>query len=195
MNQINYFIYTRKSSEESSKQIQSLETQERYCFELAKNNNLSIVDILKESKSAMDDGNRPIFDLLIERIQKGDGNGIIVVDIDRLARNLIEAGLLYKMMETGILKEIRTLNKTFSDTTDLFYRGFEFLRDTQYSRELSEKVKRGVKTKLLNGKYPSYAPTGYVNLIKALSLILLEHHLSTMLMNYIQQMSTLKKRL
>jgi len=168
MTENKYFIYTRKSSEESTKQVQSLETQERYCFELAKNNNLAIVDILKESKSAMDDGNRPVFDLLIERIKKGDGNGVIVVDIDRLARNLVEAGFLYKMMETGMLKEIRTLNKTFSDTADLFYMGFEFLRATQYSRDLSEKVKRGVKTKLLNGEYPSYAPTGYVNADKTI---------------------------
>lgn len=158
-----YFIYTRKSSEESSKQVQSLETQERYCFDLAKNNSLHIVDVLKESKSAMDDGNRPVFDLLIEKIKQGEANAIIVVDIDRLARNLVEAGFLYKLMETGILKEIRTLNKTFSDTADLFYMGFEFLRATQYSRDLSEKVKRGVETKLLKGEYPSYAPIGYVN--------------------------------
>jgi len=159
----NYFIYTRKSSEESSKQVQSLETQERYCFDLAKNNSLNIVDVLKESKSAMDDGNRPVFDLMIEKIKQGEANAIIVVDIDRLARNLVEAGFLYKLMETGILKEIRTLNKTFSDTSDLFYMGFEFLRATQYSRDLSEKVKRGVKTKLLKGEYPSYAPIGYIN--------------------------------
>lgn len=100
----NYFTYTRKSSEESSKQVQSLETQERYCFDLAKNNSLNIVDVLKESKSAMDDGNRPVFDLMIEKIKQGEANAIIVVDIDRLARNLVEAGFLYKLMETGILK-------------------------------------------------------------------------------------------
>jgi len=41
--------------------------------------------------------------------------------------------------------------------------GFEFLRATQYSSDLSEKVKRGVKTKLLKGEYPSYAPIGYIN--------------------------------
>lgn len=159
-----YFIYTRKSSEESSRQVQSLETQERYCFDLAKNNPLTVVDILKESRSAMDDGNRPVFDLLIERIKKGDANAVIVVDIDRLARNLVEAGFLYKLMETGFLKEIKTLNKTFSDTSDLFYMGFEFLRATQYSRDLPEKVKRGVQTKLIKGEYPSYAPIGYVNI-------------------------------
>ncbi len=163
-NQNKYFIYTRKSSDETNKQVQSLETQERLCFELAKNNNLTVVDILKESRSAMDDGNRPVFDLLIERIKKGDANAVIIVDIDRLARNLVEAGFLYKLMETGFLKEIKTLSKTFSDTADLFYMGFEFLRATQYSRDLSVKVKRGVQTKLLKGEYPSYAPIGYVNI-------------------------------
>lgn len=121
-----YFIYTRKSSDEANRQVQSLETQERLCFELAKNCNLHIVDILKESKSAMDDGNRPTFDLLISKIKSGEADAIIVVDIDRLARNLVEAGFLYKLMETGALKEIKTLNNSFSSVSDLFYMGFEF---------------------------------------------------------------------
>ncbi len=163
-NQLKYFIYTRKSSDEGNKQVQSLETQERLCFELAKNNNLFVVDILKEAKSAMEDGNRPTFDLLITKIKAEEANALIVVDIDRLARNLVEAGFLYKLMETGFIKEIRTLNKNFTAVSDLFYMGFEFLRATQYSRDLSVKVKRGVQTKLLKGEYPSYAPIGYVNI-------------------------------
>lgn len=162
--QLKYFIYTRKSSDEGNKQVQSLETQERLCFELAKNNDLTVVDILKEAKSAMDDGNRPTFDLLISKIKSGEANALIVVDIDRLARNLVEAGFLYKLMETGFIKEIRTLSKDFNAVSDLFYMGFEFLRATQYSRDLSVKVKRGVQTKLLKGEYPSYAPIGYVNI-------------------------------
>ena len=163
INNNKYFIYIRKSSEESSKQVQSLETQERYCFDLAKNRSLEVVDILKESRSAMNDGNRPVFNLLIERLKKGEANAVIVVDIDRLARNLIESGFLYKLMETDVLKEIVTLNKTFSITTGLSYMAFEFVQATQYSRDLAEKVKRGIQTKLLNGEYPSYAPIGYIN--------------------------------
>ena len=52
-----YIIYCRKSSEEETKQIQSLETQERELLEYAGKYNLEVVKILKESRSAKTDGN------------------------------------------------------------------------------------------------------------------------------------------
>lgn len=159
-----YIIYCRKSSEEDSKQAQSLGTQQRLLVDLATRLKLDVIDILKESKSAKTDQNRPLFSSLLERIQKGEADSILVVHTDRLARNFIDAGFIIKMIEAGTLKEVRTLTSTFNNVPSLMYMGFDFVFASHYSRDLSAKVKAGNESKLLSGNYPSYAPIGYINI-------------------------------
>lgn len=159
-----YFIYCRKSSEEDSRQTQSLDTQQRILLDLASNLNLEIVDIIKESKSARSDQNRPLFTNMLDRITKGDANAILVVHTDRLARNFIDAGFIIKFIEQGLIKEVRTPSSVFNNVPSLMYMGFDFVFASHYSRDLAVKVKAGNESKLLKGEYPSYAPIGYVNI-------------------------------
>jgi DNA invertase Pin-like site-specific DNA recombinase len=159
-----YFIYCRKSSEEDSRQTQSLDTQQRILLDLASNLNLEIVDIIKESKSARSDQNRPLFTNMLDRITKGDADAVLVVHTDRLARNFIDAGFIIKFIEQGVLKEVRTPTSVFNNVPSLMYMGFDFVFASHYSRDLSVKVKAGNESKLLKGEYPSYAPIGYINI-------------------------------
>ncbi|MCB9813226.1 MAG: recombinase family protein [Pseudomonadales bacterium] len=159
-----HFIYCRKSSEEDSRQTQSLGTQQRLLLDLASSLKLEVVDIIKESKSAKTDQNRPLFYNMLDRIKNGEADSILVVHTDRLARNLIDAGFVIKMIETGLLKEVRTLTTVFQDASSLFYMGFDFVLASQFSRDLSVKVKAGNESKLLKGEYPSYVPIGYINI-------------------------------
>jgi len=159
-----YIIYCRKSSEEDSRQAQSLDTQQRLLLDIATQKELEIVDILKESKSARKDQNRPLFTSMLDRIQKGEADAILVVHTDRLARNFIDAGFIIKMIEAGILKEVRTVSSVFDNVPSLMYMGFDFVFASHYSRDLSVKVKAGNESKLLKGEYPSKAPQGYINI-------------------------------
>jgi len=159
-----FFIYCRKSSEENSKQVQSLGTQQRILVDLALKMDLKIVDIIKESKSAKTDQNRPLFTKMLERIQNGEADGILVVHTDRLARNFIDAGYIIKMIEQQIIKEVRTPTQIFNNVPSLMYMGFDFVFASHYSRDLSVKVKAGNESKLLKGEYPGTAPVGYVNI-------------------------------
>ena len=159
-----YIIYCRKSSEEDSKQTQSLGTQQRLLLDYALKNNLDVVDIIKESKSAKTDQNRPLFSNLLERIHNGEAQGVLTVHTDRLARNFIDAGFIIKMIEAGTLKEVRTLTSIFNNVPSLMYMGFDFVFASHYSRDLSVKVKAGNESKLLKGEYPSHAPCGYINI-------------------------------
>lgn len=158
-----YFIYCRKSSEEDTRQIQSLDTQLRLLSDLAANNKLEVVEVFKESKSARVANNRPLFNLMIKRIQKGDADGLLVVHTDRLARNFMDAGLVINLLETGKLKEVRTPTNLYNTTQSLLYMGFDFVFAAHYSRDLSVKVKAGMESKLLKGEYPGHAPIGYIN--------------------------------
>lgn len=158
-----YIIYCRKSSEEETKQIQSLETQERMLLEYSQKNNLSITDVIKESKSAKTDGNRPLFTLMLERLHKNEAEGLLVSHIDRLSRNGIESSQIIKLFEEGVLKEIRTPSRIYNSVQDMLYMDFDFVFASHYSRNLSIRVREGIQTKLLKGEYPSYAPIGYIN--------------------------------
>ena len=160
-----YFIYCRKSSEEGNRQAQSLGTQQRILLDYVNQQKLEVVDIIKESKSARTDQNRPLFTNMLERVEKGEANAILVVHTDRLARNLIDAGHVVKLIENGNLKEVRTPTSVFNDVQSLMYMGFEFIFASHYSRDLAVKVKAGNESKLLKGEYPSYAPIGYINIM------------------------------
>ncbi|HNS65396.1 MAG TPA: recombinase family protein, partial [Candidatus Woesebacteria bacterium] len=164
MTELKYFIYCRKSSEEETKQIQSLDTQQRLLLDLAKNQKLHIVGIIKESKSAKTDQNRSLFTHMLERIENGEANAIMVVHADRLSRNMIEGGLLVKLYESGYLKEIKTLSTTYDTQQSMLHLGFDIVFSSHYSRDLSVKVKAGNESKLLKGEYPTYAPIGYINI-------------------------------
>ena len=159
-----YLAYCRKSSEEESKQVQSLETQERMLMEYATKKNLEVIDIIKESKSAKTDGNRPLFTHLIDRITRGDASGILVLHTDRLSRNGIESGRVIKLFESGFLEEICTPTRVYASAEDLLYIDFDFVFAAHYSRNLSIRVKEGNATKLAKGEYIGRAPLGYTYL-------------------------------
>lgn len=158
-----YFIYCRKSSEEDTRQTQSLDTQQRMLVEYASKHKLQVVDIIKESKSAKDDHNRPLFTQMLQRVQNGEADAILVVHTDRLARNFIDAGFIIKLIESKVLTEVRTLTSVFNSVPSLMYMGFDFVFASHYSRDLSVKVKAGNESKLLKGEYPGLAPIGYMN--------------------------------
>lgn len=56
-----YFIYCRKSSEEEERQALSIESQLQELRDYARKNDLLVVDVFTESKSARKPNNRPVF--------------------------------------------------------------------------------------------------------------------------------------
>ena len=83
-----YFLYARKSTDEPDRQILSIEGQLAELREYAKKENLIIVKDFIESKTAKEPG-REIFNDMIASIEDGKAQGIIAWHPDRLARNSI----------------------------------------------------------------------------------------------------------
>ena len=81
-----YFLYARKSTDVEDKQILSIEAQLSELRELAKRENLSIVDEFIEKRSAKIPG-RPVFNEMLKRIQAGEVQGNVFWENDRLSRN------------------------------------------------------------------------------------------------------------
>ena len=81
-----FFLYARKSTDVEDKQVLSIEAQITELRAYAKQENLDVVEELIEKQSAKIPG-RPIFEKMLERIERGEVNGILAWHPDRLARN------------------------------------------------------------------------------------------------------------
>ena len=159
---IKYFLYARKSSESEDRQVASIESQIDVLTEMAKREGLEIVDIISEAKSAKAPG-RPGFNKMIERIYKGEAQGIICWKLDRLARNPIDGGKIQWMLQQGIIKHIKTHERSYYPKDNVLMMSVEFGMANQFVLDLSENTKRGQKAKAERGWYPGHAPVGYTH--------------------------------
>ncbi len=157
-----YVIYCRKSTDTEDKQVLSLESQENELKQIAEKNDLDVVKIFKESKTAKDTG-RPIFAQMLEMISSGKADAILCWKLDRLARNFIDGGYIIDSLQKSLIKEIRTYESIHLPNESVFLLAMQFGMANQYSRDLSVNVKRGNREKLSRGEWPNHAPFGYLN--------------------------------
>src|SRR3989344_1796474 len=101
-----FFIYARKSTDVEDKQMRSIEDQIIELREFAEKENLSIVEEFIEKQSAKIPG-RPVFNSMIEIIEKGDVSGILAWNPDRLARNSVDGGRIIYLIDTGKIMHLK----------------------------------------------------------------------------------------
>ena len=80
---IRYCLYARKSSEDDERQALSIDSQIKEMLAVAKRDRLDIVEIRRESHSAKDSGQRPVFSQLLTDIRSGMFTGIVTWAPDR----------------------------------------------------------------------------------------------------------------
>lgn len=162
LTKIKYVLYARKSTDDPERQIRSIEDQITECKRLAKQKNLRIVALLEEKESAKKPHKRKVFNQMIADIKKGVYDGIIAWNPDRLARNMLEGGMLIDMVDEEYVKDMQFVTHHFSkDANGKMLLGMAFVLSKQYSDKLSADVTRGMRRKLEEGK--SHIPKhGYV---------------------------------
>lgn len=158
---LRYFLYCRKSSEPDDRQVLSIESQEN---ELRRQyDHLTIVDVLHEAKSAKAPG-RPVFNAMVQRIERGEAQGIIAWHPDRLARNSVDGGRIIYALDTGKITDLRFGQFTFENTPEgKWMLNIIFGQSKYFVDKLSKDVKRGMKAKVERGWRPWQAPQGYLN--------------------------------
>jgi site-specific DNA recombinase len=165
---LRYMAYCRKSTVSEDRQMLSLEDQEKELLAIEKRESLNVVERHTgrkggESRSAHKRG-RPIFTHVMQQIEAGRADALLVWHPNRIARNAFDGGWVITAMDEGKLREVRTAHGVYHNTSnDKFMLGLEFNISKKTSDDNGDAVKRGIRSKLNMGWYPSGAPLGYKN--------------------------------
>ncbi len=161
-NQPKYIAYIRKSEEREERQQLSISSQMEKIQEQFPQLSIIDKDRYKESRSAFIPDNRPLFDEMIDRIQKGEVHGILAWHPNRLARNEMDAARITYLVRTGIIKDLKFCTYNFENTPEGIMMLQMVMSQSQYeSSSKGRDVKRGMNTKAKNGERPGRVGLGY----------------------------------
>lgn len=167
-NKLQYCLYARKSSESDERQAMSIDGQIKEMQLLTKREKLNIVEIITESHSAKESGQRPEFNRLLLGIAEGKYNSILTWAPDRLSRNAGDLGHIVDLMDQGKLVQIKTYSQSFSNNPNEKFLLMILCSQAKLENDnRGVNVKRGLRNKCEIGIRPGVAPIGYRNVLKA----------------------------
>ena len=74
---VTYCLYARKSTESEERQVLSIDSQIKEMLQLAEREGLEVVAMKRESHSAKENGQRPVFNEIMEELRIGKYNGLL----------------------------------------------------------------------------------------------------------------------
>ncbi len=161
---VRYVLYARKSTESDEKQALSIESQVKEMLTIADRDGLTVVDIRRESHSAKESGQRPVFKELLEDVRRGRYTGILTWAPDRLSRNAGDLGSVVDLMDENKLIEIRTYGQHFKNSPNEKFLLMILCSQAKLENDnKSINVKRGLRTRCEMGLRPGPAVVGYLN--------------------------------
>jgi site-specific DNA recombinase len=161
---VRYCLYARKSTESEERQVLSIDSQIKEMLQLAEREGLEIVAMKRESHSAKETGQRPVFNEIIEEIRAAKYNGILTWAADRISRNAGDLGKVVDLMDAGGLLEIRTYSQSFRNNPNEKF--LLMILGSQAKLENDNRgvnVRRGLRTRCEMGLRPGSTLTGYTN--------------------------------
>ena len=183
-----YLIYTRKSTDDSDNQKNSISYQKSEAIKYAKAQRLPIapVDIEDLCKSGIiaekhtgfkenlnwkigADGlvnykiERPKFHQLVQMLYKGEYKGVIFLCWDRASRNKSDDSIIDKLLKHGV--DIRFVQASYDKSSSgELHMDIDGMFARHYSRVISEKVSQTTHKLREEGVCTFRAPVGYLNL-------------------------------
>jgi site-specific DNA recombinase len=153
--------YARVSSKEQE-QGYSILAQQELLGSYGSQLNLS-VESFSDVETAKTVG-RPGFNAMVSYLRKHPDCRVLLVEkTDRLYRNFKDYVTIDELdLEIHFVKENVVLTKD-SRSSDKFMHGIKVLMAKNYIDNLSEEVKKGLRTKAAQGLWPSFAALGYLN--------------------------------
>lgn len=163
-----YCIYLRKSRADIEAEAhgdgETLARHERTLVELARRQKLPVTEIYREIVSGDTIAARPVMQRLLSEVEQGKWTGVIVMEVERLARgDTIDQGIIaqtFKFTDTLIV----TPTKTFDPRNEFDEEYFEFglFMSRREYKTINRRLQRGRIAAVKEGKYVgSTPPYGY----------------------------------
>lgn len=162
-----YCIYLRKSRKDLDAErtgIDTLARHEQILTTYAKQNNLKIGKLYREVVSGDTIASRPEMQQLLQDVEAGMWQGVLVVEVERLARgDTIDQGIIanvFKYSDTLIVTPLKTYDPNNEFDEEFFEYGL-FQSRREY-KAITRRQQRGVQQSVEEGKWPyNKAPYGY----------------------------------
>ncbi len=162
----NVAIYCRLSKDDGNTgDSLSIESQKQMLTKHVKEQDWNIQDYFVDDGFSGLNFNRPEFKRMIEDIEKGKINLVITKDLSRFGRNYLESGAFLEMFfpEKGVRYIALNDGVDTIDNANMDITPFKNILNEMYSKDISKKVKTGLRTRLMQGKFISTnAPYGYI---------------------------------
>lgn len=165
---MNILMYLRKSRAdaelEARGEMETLERHRTILLDYAKKNKLHITEIYKELVSGETIASRPVMQRLLDEVEQGKWDGVLVMEIERLARgDTIDQGIVARSFKYGNTKIITPL-KTYDPANEYDEEYFEFglFMSRREYKTINRRIQRGRVQSVKDGKFiSSVAPYGY----------------------------------
>lgn len=163
-----YFAYLRKSradrEAEAHGEGETLVRHERLLCELAERLHINISKFYREIVSAENIQNRPVVNKLLRDINTGCCDGVLVVEVERLARgDTSDQGTIakyFKFSDTMIITPAKIYDP--NDEFDEEYFEFGLFMSRREYKTINRRIQRGRLASVQEGKWiASTAPYGY----------------------------------
>ncbi len=167
-----YVMYLRKSradmEAEAHGEGETLLRHERLLLETAKKMKLNVTNIYREIVSGDSIASRPVMQQLLSEIESGIWDGVLVVEVERLARgDTIDQGIVaqaFKVSNTKIITPLKTYDPTNEFDEEYFEFGL-FMSRREY-KTINRRLQRGRVAAAKEGKFLGSRPAYGYKIVK-----------------------------
>ena len=159
-------IYTRVSTKEQAETNASLETQKKYCIELARKKNIEVIEFFGGTYESAKSDERKEFQKMLSFVKrKKDISYIIVYSYDRFSRTGANGAYISdQLKKQGIVTLSATQEVDATTAAGSFQQNLYYMF-SQFDNELRrDKTVSGMREKLRSGYWMGVIPRGYTNL-------------------------------
>lgn len=156
-----FFAYIRISDPKQGAGV-SLEAQKDAIERYAAQNDLIITRWFEERETAAKRG-RAEFTSIVEQLQSGAAQGLIMHKIDRSARNLSDWAKIGELQDSGVDVHFAADSVDFASNSGRLTADIHAVMAAHYIRNLREEALKGLNGRLKQGLYPFKAPIGYLD--------------------------------
>lgn len=153
-------IYARYSSH--NQRDVSIEQQVRACEQFAQRNSIEVLSVYEDRAFTGTNDKRPGFQQMIRDAKKNTWNYVIVYSLDRFARDRYDSAVYKRQLRNEGVKVLSAMENISDDPTGVLMESLLEGLAEYYSKELSQKIRRGRDDNARKCLVNSSLPLGYV---------------------------------